>query len=83
MRQKTTAISQAEQQVVDQLLAGSANREIAVALNRSVGTVKNQLRSVYLKYGVKSRTQLLLRLLSPRTHPGGNNPRPRVERRTS
>jgi hypothetical protein len=48
-----------------------------------VGTVKNQLRSVYLKYGVKSRTQLLLRLLSPRTHPGGNNPRPRVERRTS
>jgi DNA-binding NarL/FixJ family response regulator len=39
------------------LLTGKSNRDIAVELNLSVGTVKRHLYSIYKKLGVSSRTQ--------------------------
>lgn len=48
-----------EQDIARALLAGCANRDIAVRLGTSPHTVKNQLTKLYLKVGVTSRLQLL------------------------
>lgn len=58
-------ISRMERAVLAQLAAGKSNREISDELGISEKTVKNHLWKVYRKLGVKSRTQLLRRILSP------------------
>jgi len=51
-------LSPREQEVVELLLSGLTNREIAVALSRSPKTVAAQLNSAMRKHGVTSRTAL-------------------------
>ena len=56
------SVSPAERRVLDELVEGKSNKEIARTLGRSLGTVKNQLLSAYRKLGVRSRVQVLLLL---------------------
>ena len=57
-----------EREVVEHVLAGESNAEIAVALGMSEKTVKTHLTHVYAKVGVRSRTELTVRLgAAPRT----------------
>jgi DNA-binding CsgD family transcriptional regulator len=46
-----------EMDILAFVIAGKRNREIAAALNLSVGTVKSYLSSICRKLGVSSRTQ--------------------------
>jgi DNA-binding CsgD family transcriptional regulator len=50
--------------VVRQVCAGRNNEEIARVLGKSLGTVKNQLSSVFRKLGVDSRARLMARFAS-------------------
>ena len=54
-----------EQQVADLVASGLTNREAAYALFLSVSTVEANLRRIYKKLGVRSRTELS-RMLSDR-----------------
>ncbi len=53
-------LSAAEAAVVAELSRGLTNGEIARVLGKSVGTVKNQLSSVYRKLGVRNRIRLMM-----------------------
>lgn len=52
-------LSASEREVVELVQRGLSNKEIACARGRSVATVKNQLASVFQKFGVTSRTRLI------------------------
>ena len=52
--------SRREKQIVDGLLAGCTNKEIAQQLGVSDQTIKNQLTTLYRKMGVTSRLELVL-----------------------
>ena len=43
------------------MAAGLSNREIALAFEKSEGTVKNQVSSVLSKLGVRDRVRAVLR----------------------
>ena len=49
-------------EVIDYLLAGHSNREIADATGLSEGTVKNLVSTLLLLFGVRSRAQLISQL---------------------
>jgi DNA-binding CsgD family transcriptional regulator len=55
-------LSSREKEVVERLLQGNSNKEIALALGVSVSTVEFHLKNVYRKLGVKSRTEAILQL---------------------
>jgi DNA-binding CsgD family transcriptional regulator len=42
---------------------GLRSEEFAIRLDRRVGTIKNQLRSVYRKLGVRNRVELARQLI--------------------
>lgn len=48
-----------EHDVLDLLVAGKSNREIAMELHVSESTVKNHLHALYAKLGVESRSQAI------------------------
>lgn len=52
-----------EQEVVQQILSGKSNRQIAAALFISENTVKTHARNIFSKYNVGSRTELISTLL--------------------
>lgn len=52
-------LSPRQTQVLDWLLAGHANRDIAERLHISEGTVKNHVSSLLLIFGVRSRAELI------------------------
>jgi DNA-binding CsgD family transcriptional regulator len=56
------ALTGAEREVLDELLRGATNGQIAARRNRSARTVANQLASVFAKLGVDSRRGLLAKL---------------------
>ncbi|MDD3704813.1 MAG: LuxR family transcriptional regulator [Clostridiaceae bacterium] len=56
-----------EQEVLQLILSGKANREIAVALNISESTVKTHVRNIFSKYDVSSRAELISTLLKNQT----------------
>ena len=53
-------LTPAEAAVVSHVARGSTNREIARALGKAEGTIKNQLASVYRKLGVRNRVRLIM-----------------------
>lgn len=56
---KLSALTPAEQAVLDQALTGVPAREIAEHLSISEGTVRSHLSSIYVKLGVSGRVALL------------------------
>lgn len=54
---RDTTPTDREKDVLDLLVAGKSNREIAHALHVSESTVKNHLHALYSKLGVESRSQ--------------------------
>lgn len=58
------ALSPAEREVAQDVLAGLANVEIASKRERSARTIANQLASIFRKLGVGSRFELTARLTS-------------------
>jgi DNA-binding NarL/FixJ family response regulator len=52
-----------EQEVLQLILSGKSNREIAVALFISESTVKTHARNIFSKYDVGSRAELISTLL--------------------
>jgi DNA-binding NarL/FixJ family response regulator len=52
-----------EQEVLQHILAGESNREIARSLFISESTVKTHVRNIFSKYEVSSRTELISILL--------------------
>jgi DNA-binding CsgD family transcriptional regulator len=56
-------LTRRERQILDLLLSGRTNREIALRLGTSEHTIKVQLGKLYAKVGVKNRLQLALRVL--------------------
>jgi DNA-binding CsgD family transcriptional regulator len=62
MNTDPSQLSVREKEVVDLLLQGKSNKEIALALGVSVSTVEFHLKNVYRKLGVRSRTEAILQL---------------------
>lgn len=58
-----TALTAKEQLVLTELKMGKTDQDIADAIGMRIGTVRTHLRSIYMKLGVKSRTELIVRLL--------------------
>lgn len=56
-----------EQEVVQLLLSGKSNREIAATLHITEHTVKTHARNIYSKYAVRSRAELISSLLKGET----------------
>jgi len=56
-----------EQEVLQHVLSGESNREIAQSLFISESTVKTHVRNIFSKYGVRSRTELISILLKNQT----------------
>lgn len=52
-----------ETEVLRLMAGGYSNREIAVALCKSEGTIKNQVSSILAKLGVRDRTRAVLKAL--------------------
>ena len=52
-----------EQEVLEKILSGKSNREIAATLYITESTVKTHVRNIYSKYAVHSRAELISRLL--------------------
>jgi DNA-binding NarL/FixJ family response regulator len=63
-------LSRREQEILDHLLRGFANKEIGARLCISVFTVKNHLRHIYEKLHVRCRTDVLLRFREARREMG-------------
>lgn len=61
----TNDLSERERQIVEQLLKGKDNQEIALELSTTRKTVLFHLTNVYKKQGVKGRVQLIVKLLTP------------------
>lgn len=64
-------LSRREKEILDLLLEGFANKDIASRLSISVFTVKNHLRHIYEKLHVRSRTDVLLRYRDTRSENAG------------
>ncbi|WP_431909108.1 response regulator [Nonomuraea jabiensis] len=58
-------LSAREAQVAALIAAGASNREIAVRLRITEGTVKNHVSSLLRKYDLRDRTRLALHLKNP------------------
>jgi len=61
---KNYLLSRREIEVFSNVLRGRTNAEIAEALYISEGTVKNHLKRIFKKTGVKNRTDLVRKILS-------------------
>src|SRR5690606_19955402 len=48
-----------EAELIGHLMAGLSNQQIADALGKTLGTVKNQLSAIYAKLNLHSRSQLI------------------------
>ena len=59
-REATPAFTARERQIVDLLMQGMTNRQIAHALGIAEGTVKKHMHHVFAKLGVHSRVLLIV-----------------------
>lgn len=62
MKNEISQFSQREQEVIEILLQGRSNKQIALALDISASTVEYHLKNIYKKLQVSSRTEAVLRL---------------------
>lgn len=62
---QNSVITRCEQNIIDLLMRGLTNREIARHLRVSLETVKSHLKAIFFKAGVKNRYQLILFCLDP------------------
>lgn len=60
--QTSTELTAAEQAVVQALISGASTKEIAESRGTAARTVANQIRAIFIKLGVTSRTELLVEL---------------------
>jgi DNA-binding CsgD family transcriptional regulator len=56
-------LSQRETEVLKLIMQGKDNRSIATQLKINIGTVRKHLENIYLKLGVKSRTEAIAQVL--------------------
>lgn len=54
-----------DRQIVDLVLAGAGNKQIARELGLPEGTVKWRVHRLYVRVGVSSRTQFVLKMQRP------------------
>lgn len=59
---QSISLSERQAQVLDWILAGRSNRDIAQLAHLSEGTVKNHVSTLLLLFGVRSRAQLISQL---------------------
>jgi DNA-binding CsgD family transcriptional regulator len=59
---QATRLSTRERAVVELLLVGKSNKQIALALGISARTVEFHLRNIYIKFNVGSRIEFILKL---------------------
>ena len=59
-----TRLTRREREVLDQLVHGRSNRQIATSLGISERTVKNHLRNMFTKLGVTDRTSAVVKALA-------------------
>jgi DNA-binding CsgD family transcriptional regulator len=59
---RTHGLSQREEEVVELLLQGKSNKQIAAALHIAERTVEFHLKNIYAKFKVSSRVELILAL---------------------
>ena len=59
-------LSSKELEILRLLAGGYSNREIAGAVSRSEGTIKNQVSMILAKLGVRDRTRAVLRAIELR-----------------
>jgi DNA-binding NarL/FixJ family response regulator len=57
------ALSPKEAEVLRLIASGYSNKEIATALHKSEGTIKNHVSNILSKLGVRDRTRAVLRAL--------------------
>ena len=58
----TVELSQRQLEVLEGVLAGQSNRQIATATHLTEGTIKNHVSSLLLMFGVRSRAELISQL---------------------
>jgi len=58
------ALSKAQRRVLNLVLQGLAEKQVASQLKLSVTTVHNHIQSIYRSFGVHSRSQLLVKALA-------------------
>jgi DNA-binding NarL/FixJ family response regulator len=71
-RQIMDILSRRETQIVDALIAGCTNKEIAQRLGVSDQTIKNQLTTLYRKVGVSGRLELVVWAIEHRDRHGND-----------
>lgn len=68
---KSSALHEDERNILELIVAGLSNRQIAVQLGLAVSTVKNKMRFLFGKLGVHDRTQAAIFVLRHRLRPDG------------
>ena len=58
------ALTQRQSQVVELILRGASDKQIAATLGMSFTTVRSHLRQVFARTGVDTRVQLVLRVIA-------------------
>jgi DNA-binding NarL/FixJ family response regulator len=58
-------LSETERQIVELVVAGRKNREVAAELSLSTNTIAWNLSKIYRKLGVRSRTELAAHMSAP------------------
>ncbi|TLX47930.1 DNA-binding response regulator [Pseudoalteromonas phenolica] len=57
---RTEALTEKEQEILRLMASGCSNKEIALALYKSEGTIKNHVSNILSKLGVRDRTRAVL-----------------------
>ena len=60
---KLAHLSQRENEILAQIVAGKTNQQIGDALHISEKTVRNHITHIYNKLGVRTRTQAMMKAL--------------------
>lgn len=75
---ETTSLSRREQEILDLLLRGFANKEIANDLSISLPTVKGHLQHIYSKLHVRCRTEAMRMFMEAKAPSSGAAPKAKL-----